>query len=1064
MKNLNFTFHTFVLLFFASQILGQTIFVKPNGNGSGASWADAKGDLKAVLDNATAGTQIWVKEGTYRPTSCTNCVFNDRNQSFQIKNGVKLYGGFGGFETDPSQRNIAAHPTILSGDIDQDGTLANNSFSVIFTQNISNQTVVDGFTVSGGNADQGAAGLGTPQTSGAGWFNLGSTPGAVSSPVIRNCIFTHNYAWGYGAGMFNDGSFSGSASPAYTNCQFIANVARDGGGGLYNTGSFSGSSSPVLTNCQFIANKSELSDGGGIFNMGQLGSSSPTLAGCRFERDSAFNEGGGMVNFGKNGNASPILSDCIFDKNAAEFGAGVYNDGTTVGFSGSQFLNCVFTENHSMNDGAAMYNSGYQGTCNPMIVGCLFENNHAGFAGGALFNNGNEGVSSPIIHNSRFLGNHTDTYGGAIYNFGKGNLAAQVEGNASPELTNCLFYNNMAYSAGAVYNLGAELGNANAVITNCTFYGNHAHIGGALYCNAGENGTGVASPTLENCILWGNIGEDEGNVFRIIWGTPTISHSLVDVADCNGLYNGNGGIVNCGSGMVFNQDPLFASPASGNFHLNGGSPAVDDGNNAAITATGASIDLDSLPRIFNSTVDMGVYEFGSSLGSAPSITQNPQSQTACQGESVVFSVSASGAQPFGFQWFKDGVAIPNATQNEYFIPVAGQSNTGSYTCVVTNGAGSATSQAAILTVNAPAVVSVQITASQLQVCQGEAVTFTAQPTNGGVAPSFQWFLNGNAIGSSVQSFSSSQLEDGDTFTCQVTSSETCVQNSAATSNSITIAVESLLTASLSIAADEATVCEGTPVSFIATPVNGGSSPSFLWMLNGVEVGADAPTLLVGSPIDGSLVQCTMTSSKTCVAENPVASNLWTLEVLPSLSSSLTIAPDIDSTICYGQLVEFSAVAINGGSSPSYEWQVNGQPVGSGAAFYDTDSLEDQDLVVCYLTSSEECVLENPVPSNAVVASVDVCEAVADVSQTTDLAVQVYPNPSNGKFLLEIFNSSANFVLKILNLQGSTTLQTFENHTNAPFRQELDLSSFPKGIYYLQIISGAQTSVQKLVLH
>lgn len=1064
MKKLTITFYTFVLFFSTSQLLGQIVYVKPNGIGTGSSWNDAKGDLKAALENANAGTQIWVKEGTYYPTTCSDCVFNDRNQYFQVKNGVKLYGGFGGFETELNQRNIALHPTILSGDIDQDGTLASNSFSIVFTQNVSNLTVVDGFTISGGNADQGGAGLGTPQTSGAGWFNIGSTTDAVSNPIIRNCIFTNNYAWGYGAGMFNDGSFSGAASPTYTNCQFIGNVAKGGGGGLYNTGSFDGNSSPTLTSCQFIANKSTLSDGGGMFNMGQLGNSSPILTDCLFERDSASNEGGAIVNFGKDGNASPILTNCIFDENLAELGAGVYNDGTTSGFSGPQFNNCVFTDNHSMNDGAAMYNSGYQGTCNPTIIGCLFENNHAAFAGGAIFNNGNEGVSSPVIRNCRFLGNHTDTYGGAIYNFGKGNAAAQVEGNASPELTNCLFYNNMAFSAGAVYNLGAELGNANAFITNCTFYGNRAHIGGALYCNAGENGTGVASPTLNNCILWGNIGEDEGNVFRIIWGTPTISNSLVDVADCAGLYNGSGGIVNCNGGMLYNQNPMFVSPASGNFHLNTGSPAIDDGNNPAIAQTGVGIDLDSLPRIFNSTVDLGVYEFGSSTGTTPLITQNPQSQTVCEGEDVTFSVSANGAQPLTFQWFRNGSTISGASQNVYSITSATQAIAGNYTCVVTNGEGSSTSQTAVLTVNTPSLVSVQITASQLQICQGETVTFSAQPTNGGSAPIFQWYLNGNAFGGSVQSFAINQLQDGDVFSCQVISSETCVQIPTAASNNLSISVESLLTASLTIAADEATVCEGNPVSFTATPVNGGNSPSYLWTLNGVVVGADAPTLLVSTPVDGSAVQCAMTSSKSCVVQNPVTSNLVNLEVVPNLVATLTITPSIDSTICFGQLVEFNTDAVNEGSAPSFEWLLNGQVVGTGAAFYATDSLKDLDLVVCYLTSSESCVIENPVLSNIVIASVDICEDTENVFQIPDLEVHIFPNPSDSKFLVEVSNSSTNFVLKIMNLQGSVALQTIENHTNAPFRRELDLSSFPKGIYYLQIISGTQISVQKLVLH
>ncbi len=1063
MKKITLLSTLLLAVFFASQMLAQTVFVAENGTGAGTSWADATGNLKAALDNATAGTQVWVKEGTYLPTTCTNCNFNDRNQYFEVKSGVKLYGGFGGFEASIGQRNIMAHPTILSGDINQDGSLLDNSYTVVFTKNVSATTVVDGLTITGGNADGSGAGLGTPQTSGGGWFNLGSTPGATSHPNISNCIFTQNYAWGYGAGMFNDGSFGGACNPMLTNCQFISNVARADGGGMYSTGSFSGNANSVLTNCQFIANKSTDGDGGGMFNMGQNGTSSPTLSNCLFERDTAFHEGGALVNFGNNGNASPILTNCVFKKNAAEFGGAVYNDGTFIGYSGAEFRNCHFTENHSGNDGAAIYNSGYQGTCSPTILGCLFENNHSGFAGGAMFNNGNEGVSSPIIRNCRFIGNHTDTYGGAIYNFGKGNLASQVEGNSSPELTNCLFYNNSALSAGAVYNLGAELGNANAMITNCTFYGNHANVGGALYCNAGEGGTGVASPTVSNSIFWANTA-GEGKVFRIIWGTPTISNSVTDVADCAALYNGNGGIVNCGGGLVFNQDPLFVSPASINFHLNPGSPAIDEGDNIAIAQTGVGIDLDSLPRIHNSIVDMGVFEFGASAGSSPHITQSPQPLTVCEGAPVALSVSASGAQPLAFQWFNNGVAISGASQNVFAIAATTQANAGIYTCMVTNGSGTATSQPAILTVDALATVGVEILASQTTICDGEPVIFTAQPINGGASPHYQWYLNGSAFGSLASSFTSNQVQDGDSFTCQVTSSEVCVVSPIATSNSLSINVETLLTAALAIAADAVTVCEGNPVTLTATPINGGDFPSFLWTLNGVAVGANAPTLLVGSPVGGSTVQCSMTSSKTCVVENPVASNMVALEVLENVTASVVVVPSFDATICPGQIVEFTASAINGGATPNYGWAVNGMPAGDGSVVFTTDALQDQDVVACYLTSSESCVLENPVLSNEVLVSVDICGGAADVLSSRQMGVLVNPNPSSGKFFIEVSNSSANFVFKILNIQGQSPLESLENHANAPFRLELDLSCYPKGVYFLQIISGTLNSVQKLVLH
>ncbi|MBA3469521.1 MAG: hypothetical protein H0T53_07740, partial [Herpetosiphonaceae bacterium] len=88
------------------------IFVAAGGAGSqsGADWANAR-DLHAALQTASSGSQIWVKQGTYAPTTSAA----DRSATFQLVNGVALYGGFAGVETELSQRNIAAYTATLSG-------------------------------------------------------------------------------------------------------------------------------------------------------------------------------------------------------------------------------------------------------------------------------------------------------------------------------------------------------------------------------------------------------------------------------------------------------------------------------------------------------------------------------------------------------------------------------------------------------------------------------------------------------------------------------------------------------------------------------------------------------------------------------------------------------------------------------------------------------------------------------------------------------------------------------------------------------------------------------------
>lgn len=101
------------------------------GLGDGSSWANAHATLTAALVHADASgctnvTQIWVAQGTYKPAG----VNGDRTATFTLKNGLALYGGFSGTETQLSQRNAnpATNNTVLSGDLNGDdgANFANN--------------------------------------------------------------------------------------------------------------------------------------------------------------------------------------------------------------------------------------------------------------------------------------------------------------------------------------------------------------------------------------------------------------------------------------------------------------------------------------------------------------------------------------------------------------------------------------------------------------------------------------------------------------------------------------------------------------------------------------------------------------------------------------------------------------------------------------------------------------------------------------------------------------------------------------------------------------------------
>jgi uncharacterized repeat protein (TIGR01451 family) len=216
------------------------IFVNGGATGAnnGLSWTNAYTDLQDALDEAQADDQIWIAEGVYRPMTS-----GLRSNTFHLKSGVVLHGGFAGSEIWLHERDRAAHPTVLSGDIGTPNNPDDNVYHVVTAgSGVTETAFLEGLTINGGNANgTGDNGLG------GGLFNLGG------SPTLVNVAFIGNAADG-GGGLYNAGG-----SPTMVNVVFSGNTADSEGGGIYNLGS-----SPVLTNVTFSRNAA--SSGGGIYN------------------------------------------------------------------------------------------------------------------------------------------------------------------------------------------------------------------------------------------------------------------------------------------------------------------------------------------------------------------------------------------------------------------------------------------------------------------------------------------------------------------------------------------------------------------------------------------------------------------------------------------------------------------------------------------------------------------------------------------------------------------------------------------------------------------------------
>ncbi|WP_338790139.1 BspA family leucine-rich repeat surface protein [Bernardetia sp. MNP-M8] len=381
-------------------------FVKTTGGddtNGGTSFTDAFATLEKALSIANFGDKIYVAKGIYNPTRQVDVNMvagaDIHKVTFQIPDGVEVYGGFAGNEIEITQtvldaRNFITNTTILSGDLSRNdavtGTFPNlvyenytdNAYHIVYTKNVSSATKVDGFTVKGGNG-----------ISGTGWYNDGSGLGNSSNPTLKNIIFSQNNSIAVGGAMYNHG-YQGVSSPHLTNCFFFQNKSSVGGA-MHNNGSFIGSVSiPTLTNCSFSQNYASHS-GSAIYNDGYSdGTSGVNLTNCSFSQNHGEYRKGAIFFAATEGNTFAQIINTIFDKNDVH----IAYDGVDAN-QDIKFINCTFTGATE----AAIEIDRWSSSNIPInFSNCIFWNNTAMKIGGG--GTATLAVTYSIIENNTYTG------------------------------------------------------------------------------------------------------------------------------------------------------------------------------------------------------------------------------------------------------------------------------------------------------------------------------------------------------------------------------------------------------------------------------------------------------------------------------------------------------------------------------------------------------------------------------------------------------------------------------------------------------------------------------------
>lgn len=282
--------------------------------GNGLSWANAFDSLDSALTIATDGDQVWVAAGRYKPS--VELVPGDpRSVSFEIPNGVDVYGGFAGTETTLAARAGLFAQTSLSGDIGTVHDASDNAYHVVFIDggNTPSPSRLDGFRVTDGNADgptlDDRRGGGVRVT-----FQNGWTP----TLHIENCDVSFNNAdYGGAIGVNNLGRVLLAAST------LTDNTATERGGAVWAI------SGPVVsTNAVFARNSAKR--GGAVFLTGQGIGDPAVFMNCSFYDNSANRGGVAFLGGSQFVAGRGVWINCTLAFNTASIAGGAFRANTSA--------------------------------------------------------------------------------------------------------------------------------------------------------------------------------------------------------------------------------------------------------------------------------------------------------------------------------------------------------------------------------------------------------------------------------------------------------------------------------------------------------------------------------------------------------------------------------------------------------------------------------------------------------------------------------------------------------------------------------------------------------------
>ena len=316
------------------------------------------------------------------------------------------------------------------------------------------------------------------------------------------------------------------------------------------------------------------------------------------------------------------------------------------------------------------------------------------------------------------------------------------------------------------------------------------------------------------------------------------------------------------------------------------------------------------------------------------VVARASSASVSVGQLVTLTATADGTAPFTYQWFKDGNALAGAVSAAYTVSSFQAADVGTYTALISNSAGSTTTDDAVLTLAAANVLPVFSTQPTSQIVNvGDTVSFAAA-ASGTPVPTFQWLKNGGAVSGATgtsYALSSVVLGDAGSYTLIATNSV-----GAVSSTTVSLAVNAATTAPvITTQPTSQTVIAGGAVT-LTTVASGVPAPTFQWQKNSVAIsGATNFSYTIAGTVMGDAGSYTVvaTNSVSAVTSNSATLTINAAPVAPAIN-----AQPASQVGTVGGSVTFT-VAASGSPSPTYQWRKNGANIsGATSASYTMSNL------------------------------------------------------------------------------------------------------------------------------